>query len=282
MWRNFVPAAASAGGMQLNLLIDLILASLLPVGAISWLYFADRVAQLPLGVIGIALGTALLPKLSASEAAGQPAEVRNSLSEAIGFAGFFVIPAVTGLVLCSLPIIKGLFVYGAFTFSDAKMTAIALVAYGCGLPGFVMVKILQTAFYATDQPAVVLKISLITVAINVAGSLSLMPILGHVGLALATSISGTMAAVIMLYLVVRQRRLSASFLPACGKTILASSVMGVAIIFLQLGLERFVMLPAAMSLTFIVAGGGAVYAVTAYVLGAVPAGLLHQSNDRNT
>ena len=282
MWRNFVPAAAGAGAMQLNLLIDLILASLLPVGAISWLYYADRVAQLPLGVIGIALGTALLPKLSAAEAAGYPAEVRNSLSEAIGFAGFFVIPAVTGLALCSLPIIKGLFVYGAFTFSDAKMAAIALVAYGCGLPGFVMVKILQTAFYATDQSAVVLRISLIAVVINVAGSLSLMPILGHVGLALATSVSGTMAAAIMLYLLVQQRRLSASFLPACGRTILASSVMGVAIIFLQFGLERFVMLPAAISLTFIVAGGGAVYAVTAYVIGAVPAGLLNQSNDRNT
>ena len=121
-----------------------------------------------------------------------------------------------------------------------------------------------------------------TVAINVAGSLSLMPILGHVGLALATSVSGTMAAVIMLYLVVRQRRLSASFLPACGKTFLASSVMGVAIIFLQFSLETFVMLPAAISLTFTVVGGGAVYVVTAYVMGAVPAGLLYQSNDRNT
>ena len=128
----------------------------------------------------------------------------------------------------------------------------------------------------------VLKISLITVAINVAGSLSLMPILGHVGLALATSVSGTMAAAIMLYLLVRQRRLSTSFLPACGKTIVASSVMGLAIIFLQFGLERFVMLPAAISLTFIVAGGAAVYAVTAYVIGAVPADLLNQSNDRNT
>ena len=123
MWRNFLPAAAGAGGMQLNLLIDLILASLLPVGAISWLYYADRVAQLPLGVIGIALGTALLPRLSGAEAAGQTAEVRNSLSEALGFAGFFVIPAATGLVLCGLPIIEGLFVYGAFTSSDAKMAA---------------------------------------------------------------------------------------------------------------------------------------------------------------
>ena len=282
MWRNFLPAAAGAGGMQLNLLIDLILASLLPVGAISWLYYADRVAQLPLGVIGIALGTALLPRLSAAEAAGQTAEVRNSLSEALGFAGFFVIPAVTGLVLCGLPIIEGLFVYGAFTSSDAKMAAMALAAYGCGLPGFVIVKILQTAFYATSQPGMVLKISLITVAINVAGSLSLMPILGHVGLALATAISGTVAAAIMLYLLARQHRLSASFLPVCGKIMLASAVMGAAIVSLQFGLDRLVFVPAAFGLTVIVGGGGAVYAVTAYVIGAIPPGLLRTRYDRNT
>ena len=282
MWRNFLPAAAGAGGMQLNLLIDLILASLLPIGAISWLYYADRVVQLPLGVIGIALGTALLPKLSGAEAANQPAEVRRSLSEAIGFAGFFVMPAVIGLLLCGLPIIKGLFVYGAFTVNDATMAALALAAYGCGLPGFVMVKILQTAFYAAGQPALVLKISLITVAINVAGSVLLMPILGHVGLALATAVSGTVAASIMLYLLARQHRLSASFLPVCGKIMLASAVMGVAIMGLQLGVERFVTVPAAVSLAVIVGGGGAVYALTAYIVGGVPEGLLRQSNDRNT
>ena len=84
---------------------------------------------------------------------------------------------------------NGLFAYGAF-YIHAKMAAMALAAYGCGLPGFVLVKILQTAFYANGQPGVVLKISLITVAINVAGSLSLMPILGHVGLALATAFLG--------------------------------------------------------------------------------------------
>ena len=279
MWRSFLPAAAGAIGMQLNLLIDLILASLLPVGAISWLYYADRVAQLPLGVIGIALGTALLPKLSAAEAAGQPAKARNSLSEAIGFAGFFVIPAVIGLVLCSLPIIEGLFVYGAFSASDAKMAAMALAAYGCGLPGFVMVKILQAAFYATGQPVVVLKISLFTVAINVAGSLSLMPILGHVGLALATAVSGTLAAAMMLYLLARQNRLSASFVPVCGKIMLASTVMGAAITLLQFGIDRFVTLPAAVVLVVIVGGGVVFYVVTAYIFGAVPAGLLRQSHD---
>ena len=92
MWRHFLPAALGAGGMQLNLLVDLILASLLPVGAISWLYYADRVAQLPLGIVGIALGTALLPRLSAAEATSQTADVsatisRHNLWRLLGYSG---------------------------------------------------------------------------------------------------------------------------------------------------------------------------------------------------
>ena len=282
MWRNFLPAAAGAGGMQINLLIDLILASLLPVGAISWLYYADRVAQLPLGIVGIALGTALLPRLSAAEAGSRPAEVRDSLAEAVGLAGFLVIPAVAGLVLCGLSIMQGLFVYGAFDENDAQMAALALTAYGCGLPGFVMVKILQTAFYAAGQPGIVLKVSLTTVAINVAGSLLLMPVLGHVGLALATAISGTAAATIMVVLLARQNRVSAAFLPGLGKIILATAVMGAAVMSLQYGLDHFLHVPAAFDLVIIVGGGGAVYALMCYSIGAVPAGLMRRGKARNT
>jgi putative peptidoglycan lipid II flippase len=113
----------------------------------------------------------------------------------------------------------------------------------------------------------------------VAGSLLLMPILGHVGLALATAVSGTVAAAIMLYLLARQHRLSASFLPLCGKIILASAVMGAATILLQFGVERFVKVPAAADLLVIVGGGGAIYVVTAHVFGAVPTGLLRQSHN---
>ena len=132
------------------------------------------------------------------------------------------------------------------------------------------------------KPILVLKISLITVAVNVTGSLLLMPILGHVGLALATAVSGTVAAAIMYHLLARQHRLCASFLPVCCRIILASSVMGVAVIFLQFGMDRFVMVPAAIILAITVVVGGAVYAVTAYAVGAVPEGLLRQGNNRNT
>ena len=278
MWRSFIPAAAGAGGMQLNLLVDLILASMLPVGAISWLYFADRVAQLPLGIIGVALGTALLPRLSAAEAASQRSQARYSLSEAIVLAGFFVIPSVAGLLLCGLPIVQGLFVYGAFSENDAMMTALALAAYACGLPGFVMIKILQTVFYASRQPGIVLKISILIVAINVTGSLTLMPIMGHVGLALATAISGTMAAVIMVFLLSKQGRISPSFLPVLGKIMAATVVMGGALVSLQYGLDAFLHFPAAFDLVIIVSGGGAVYAIVSYIIGAVPAGIMRSGD----
>ena len=106
--------------------------------------------------------------------------------------------------------------------------------------------------------------------------------MGHVGLALATAVSGTVAAAIMLYLLARQHRLSASFLPACGKIMLASAIMGAATMFLQFGLERLVTVPAAVGLIVIVGGGALVYAATAYVVGAVPIGLLRQRHYRNT
>ena len=113
---------------------------------------------------------------------------------AIIFAGFLVIPAVTGLIILAEPILKGLFAHGAFTNRDAGMAGFALIAYAIGLPGFVLVKILQPAFYAAGRPGTVLKISAIMVASNIAGSLLLMGPFGHVGLAIATAVSGLLAA----------------------------------------------------------------------------------------
>ena len=125
MWRQFGVASAGAVVMQINLIIDLVLASLLTVGAISWLYFADRVAQLPLGIFGIALGTALLPRLSSQFRAGNIAAARASLAEAVLFAAFLVIPATVALVAIAPQIVGGLFRYGAFTANDAAAASAA-------------------------------------------------------------------------------------------------------------------------------------------------------------
>ena len=281
MWHHFLPAALGAGGMQLNLLVDLILASLLPVGAISWLYYADRVAQLPLGIVGIALGTALLPRLSAAEATGQTADVSAAISRAIIYGGFLVIPAVTALLLIAMPIMTGLFTYGAFVIRDADMAALALMAYAVGLPGFVLVKILQPAFYAAGQPGTVLKISVLTVVVNITGSLLLMPVLGHIGLALATSLSGVVAALFMAGLLWRQRRLRGGWFGPLGRILLASMVMAAMLTALQHLVDpAHFGVPAALWLACLVLLGGASYAAAALVTGAVPAEWLARLSNR--
>lgn len=276
MWRSFVPSALGAGGMQINLLVDLILASLLPVGAISWLYYADRVAQLPLGIVGIALGTALLPRLSAAEAAGKTDQVTHALGDAIALAGFFVLPAVTALVIIAGPVIGGLFGYGAFSDNDTAMAAMALCAYAVGLPGFILVKILQTAFYATGQPGMVLKISVLTVVVNISGSLIMMPVLGHVGLALATSLSGGVAAIAMLVLLFKQNRLAVNlegnpWLGKLARIFGASLIMAAVLAGLLFAAEPLrAMLPAAGWLAVLVTAGSVSYGIAALLFGALP------------
>jgi len=283
MWRKFLPAALGAGGMQLNLLVDLILASMLPVGAISWLYYADRVAQLPLGIVGIALGTALLPRLSALEAAGDKVQITKTLDEAIIFGGFFVVPAVIALILLSGPIIEGLFVYGAFGIDDAVMAAMALSAYALGLPGFVMVKILQPAFYAAGQPGTILKISIMTVVVNITGSLLLMPLLGHVGLALATSFSGVVAAVVMAILLRRCRRLDGGWIGVIGRIFAASIIMAILLLLMLTvasGLRQ--LLPAVGWLVLLVIVGGGSFLLAAWSLRAIPGEFLCRLRHRKT
>ncbi len=273
MWRNFLPSALGAGGMQLNLLVDLILASLLPVGAISWLYYADRVAQLPLGIVGIALGTALLPRLSLAEVDGRKDEVIKTLDEAIVFGGFFVMPAMAGLIILAGPIIEGLFVYGKFDVDDAVMSSMALSAYAIGLPGFVMVKILQPAFYAAGQPGSVLKISILTVVVNITGSVIMMPFFGHVGLALATSISGLIAAAVMVILLRRRRRLGAGWLPIMGRIFLATLIMAFfLLVFVNFSTGMRHRLPAAFWMVGLVVAGGCVFFAAAWLFRSIPFG----------
>ena len=235
MWRAFLPAALGAGGLQLNLLIDMVLASLIQVGAISWLYYADRIVQLPLGVIGIALGTALLPQLSRLESENDKTEIANRIAHSLQIAGFFAIPASIAIILASKPIIAGLFGYGAFTAQDSQMAAAALSAYGVGLVAFVVNKVFQPAFFASKRGGLVLKISLLSVGVNVTGSLAMMPYLGHVGLALATAIASWVGVVIMAVILAREGRLRLSALSALWPVLCAALVMGAVIAAVHFG-----------------------------------------------
>ena len=273
MWRQFGIASTGAVVMQINLIIDLVLASLLTVGAISWLYFADRVAQLPLGIFGIALGTALLPRLSSQFRAGEIDAARDSLADALRFAAFLVIPAMVALIVIAPQIVDGLFRHGAFTAADAAASAAALMAYAIGMPAHILVKILQPAFYATARPGFVLKISLLAVTTNLALSLSLMPVLGHVGLALATSISGMVAAGALMTRLVRDGHMR---LPA-GAMLVRISGATLAMLVVLLAVRSWCAdWPAVTRLAVLVAGGGGAYLAMAVALRAVPPQLLRR------
>ncbi|MEO0392755.1 MAG: murein biosynthesis integral membrane protein MurJ, partial [Pseudomonadota bacterium] len=183
------PGVIGGGVMQINLMIDTILASLLASGAISWLFYADRLYQLPLGVIGIAIGTALLPGLSKAMSAGRQEDATRLLSRALEFGLLLALPAALGLAIASGPIIGALFQYGQFDADDTAQTAMALSAYAIGIPAYVGVKVMNAAYFARQDTLSPVKIAVICTVINTIGSLILIQFMGHAGIALATGIT---------------------------------------------------------------------------------------------
>ena len=187
--RRMLPGLVGAGVTQLNLAVDVIIASLLPAGTVSLLYYADRVQQLPLGVIGTAVGTALLPLLSRQVRAGEAEASLDTLNRAIEYALFLTLPAAVALVVTAYPVMWTLFGRGAFDAESARLSAQALSAYALGLPAFVLVKVLAPGFFARGDTATPVKIGVAAVALNLAMNVAFMVPLQHVGPALATSLA---------------------------------------------------------------------------------------------
>ena len=183
------PGVLGAGVLQINLLVDVVIASLLPTGAISFLYYADRIYQLPLGVVGVAIGTALLPVLSRQLRNGEDVEAQTSINRAIEMALLLTIPATAALLVISQPIVNVLFERGVFNSVATISTSQALIAYATGLPAYVLIKVLTPSFFARQDTSTPVKIAVACVFINLVLNLTLMQILAHVGIALATSIS---------------------------------------------------------------------------------------------
>jgi len=182
-------------------------ASLLPEGTISVLYYADRVAQLPLGVVGIAVGTALLPLLTRQLRSGETNAAMANQNRAIEFGLLFSLPAALALWILAEPMIRVLFERGRFGPDDTLRTAAALAAYAAGLPAFVLVKALTPGFFAREDTRTPLYIAIAAIAANVAFNVAFLygTNLAQVGIALATSLSGWLNAA-MLGGVLRLRR----------------------------------------------------------------------------
>jgi putative peptidoglycan lipid II flippase len=199
------PGTVGAGVTQLNLLISTALASLLPGGSVSYLYYADRLNQLPLGVVGIAVGTAILPSLSRRIRLGDLADAVTLQNRGIELALLLTLPAAIALGVLATPIFSVLFQRGAFGPADTAATAAALAAYAAGLPAFVLIKVLAPAFFARHDTATPVKVAVVAMAINLGLTLILMQFLAHIGIALATTAAGWLNALMLLALLVRRR-----------------------------------------------------------------------------
>jgi len=200
----FGPAVIGVAAVQFNILVGTILATLLPVGAVSYLYYADRIVQLPLALFGIAMGTALLPALSEHFAKAQHAEALNDLRLGLGWLTWITLPSMLGLLLLAEPIITTLFEQGRFTHAASIATAHALQAYALGLIAFSWARVLSTACYAEKDSKTPMRYAAISVAVNILLAAILMWPLGFVGLALATSLA-SIVNVILLLLHLRRR-----------------------------------------------------------------------------
>ena len=225
---RMIPGSIGAGVTQINLMVDVIIASLLPEGAIAFLYYADRVAQLPLGVIGTAVGTALLPALSRQVRAGEAGRAAATQNRAIELALLLTLPAAAALVAAALPIVSVLFERGAFGAEASAATARALAAYGAGLPAFVLVKVFAPGFFARGDTATPVKVAIACVALNLALNLALIRPLGHVGIALATSLAAWANAGALAVLLARQGRWrwDSRLVARAGRIALAAVLMG--------------------------------------------------------
>jgi putative peptidoglycan lipid II flippase len=193
-----VPALFGVSVAQINFLVDTLVASFLQQGSISWLYYADRLMEFPLGLFGIALGTVILPRLSEHHARNEHDHFSSTLDWALRAVFTVTIPSAVGLALLAGPILSTLFQYGEFSEHDVLMSARGLMAYSAGLTGFIMVKVLAPGYYARQDTRTPVKIGVVAMLTNAVLCVALGFYLSHAGLALATSVAAFVNAGLLL------------------------------------------------------------------------------------
>ncbi|MBS0526592.1 MAG: murein biosynthesis integral membrane protein MurJ [Proteobacteria bacterium] len=274
--RLATPVAIGGGAQQVSTLLDVVWASLLPAGSISALYYADRISQLPLGVIGIAIGTALLPLLSRQLRAGETDAAMANQNRAIEFGLLFSLPSTAALWILAEPMIRVLFEHGKFGPDDTLRAAGALGAYAVGLPAFMLIKALTSGFFARQDTRTPLYVALIAIALNVA--LNAFFVLGtplaQVGIALASSISGWVNALLLAVILLSRGHWlpDARLKSRTWRMMLATAGMAAALAG-PLALLRPILahpdLAGVLALLAACALGGAVYGLLGALLGVV-------------
>lgn len=268
-----VPVAIGAGIYQINLLIDTVIASFLPSGSVSYLFYADRVNQLPLGIVGVAVGTALLPLLSRQLKTGEEAAALHSQNRALEFAFLLTVPAAVALVVIAGPVISVLFERGAFGAAESHATAAALTAYATGLPAYVLIKALTPGYFARGDTKTPVKIAAVTTLINLLLNLVLMGPFLHVGIAIATAISSWINAGLLATILYRRGHfvMDDRLKSRLPRIVLASAGMAGVLVLAYMALGRWFegdLVFRAGALAALVFAGLATFAVLAHFFGA--------------
>ena len=211
-FKLFFPGFISSGIIQLNIIIGTIIASLLPIGAISHIYYADRLNQLPLAIFGIALGTVLLPRLSKSIKENNFKDINNIQNRSLEFALLIGLPSAVGLFLLSYPITHILFERGAFVREDSYYTASVLSFFSIGLPAYIFIRILVTCFFAREDTRTPLYVSIVSVISNIILSLILIQSMREMGIAIATAVSAWIHAGLLYSILVFKKNLKLDYL----------------------------------------------------------------------
>ncbi len=227
------PAIFGVSVSQINLLLDTVLASFLPTGSVSWLYYSDRLVEFPLGVFAIAISTVILPSLSRDQAAANSEQFSSTLDWAIRMVLFIALPAAVALMLLAEPILMTLFQYGKMTANDISMAVLSLRAYSVGLLAFMLIKVLAPGYFSRQDTRTPVAIGIKAMAANMLlNVVFVVPLhhywqIGHVGLALATSLAACLNAW-LLYRGLRRKQVyipQRGFLLNLGRIVLATLLM---------------------------------------------------------
>ncbi len=277
-----LPGLVAGGITQINIVIGTVIASLQD-GSVAILYYADRLYQLPLGIVGIAIGVVLLPEIARQVRAEREDLVLEAQNRSVEFALILTLPAALALMLASKPIVEVLFERGAFGPQDTMETAETLSAFACGLPAFVLIKVLSPAFFAREDTRTPMLIGGVAVLANVVAALTLWPALQHVGIAIATSLAGWLNAGLLWLVLVRrgQWRTDGELETRLPRIAGAAAAMGAAVFLVAAWLEPWTgaenpLLVKGAALGALVLSGIAVFFGVAQAIGAVDLRLVRQ------
>lgn len=280
--RLMIPTLIGSSVAQVNLLLDLVIATFLVSGSVSWLYYSDRLMEFPLGVFGVALSTVILPNLSRKFARRNPQAFSHTLDWAMRLAMVITLPAALGLAVLAQPILITLFQYNAFEVSDVEMSALSLAAYAAGLPGFIAVKVLAPGFYARQDTKTPVKIAITAMVSNMVLNLAFVSTLlaigfagPHTGLALASSAAAYINAGLLYRMLRKQDAYRPE--PGWGRVVLAVTMacaVMVGLLFWQYDdMASWVDAPAsvrAARLAILIGLGAAAYGLTLFAGGLRP------------